>query len=724
MEKHDIFKIIKKKEYDKLKKYIKNNDINFDVKDKHFNYPIHYLIKYNDFEIIDFILKNIEVRLDILDTDGRNLLYIPIKFNYIKVLEVLLKYNNNSIGVNIIDKKDKLGLTGLHYSCVFNNLPSLKLLLDSGGDLFITDNDQSNCFDICFEYERNDILLYLLKKVDNLNFLNSNSKNILQIAFERENMLIINYLLENNIFFNINNKDSEYGNTILHTATILNYDIEIIKKLIIAKANVNLQDFVGNTPLHYAINEKNIKLINLYIDNFNNFNIENLDGNTVLHSYLINMNLSNIENFIKTEEFKILKYLIENSNLNIQNNNGKTSLHILVLKGLWDNDIILLLLKKKEINIFIEDNDNFSVFSYINNKDKIINIAAESYYYQLQKNKKILKDKWEINCADQDFNNIIDTENKKKCISKIKTVILKNKKSIPNMKNIEVKLEYDVFVNTCYYTGNNLDTIFGLSWLKLKYNNIKFILSYPLTINNKLEEYYKKMGVYYNWKIDFSNIQIMWSYQKLIYPSNFDQLVNNINYSDIDFIIIPLGIDISNKENLSHANILIWNVKKNIVERFEPHGANHPINFNYNSGLLDKLLENKFRQINDEIIYRSPEEYLPVIGFEILENLEDNKCKRIGDPNGFCGLWCIWWCNQKLLYPNLPSEDLANYLIKRLKMDNKKFKNVIRNFSKNITDLRNNYLEKYSIDINDWIVNNYDQEIIDNLEKDILEILN
>ena len=724
MEKDEIFNLIKNKQYDKFKKYIKNNNVNLDIKDKHFNYPIHYLVKYNDYEIIDFVLKNNNIRLDILDTDGRNLLYIPIKFNYLKVLDVLLKYNKNSIGVNIIDKKDKLGLTGLHYSCIFNNLESLKILLQNNADLFITDNDQSNCFDICFEYERNDILLHLIKKIDDLNFLNSNSKNILQIAFERENMLIINYLINNKVFFNINNKDSEYGNTILHTATILNYDIEIIKKLLEVNANVNIQDFVGNTPLHYAISEKNIQLINLFINNFDNFNIENLEGNTVLHSYLINMNLTNIENYIISKEFKILKFLIENTNLNIQNNNGKTPLLILVLKKLWDYDIIYNILKKKELNIFIEDNNNLSVISYLSNQSNIIDLVSESYYYQLQKNKKNLKDKWEINCADQDFNNIKDTDNKKKCISKIKSFIIKNKKSIPNMINFEVNLEYDVFVNTCYYTGNNLDTAFGLSWLKMKFNNIKFILSYPLTINNKLEKYYKKMGVYYNWKIDFSNIQIMWSYQKLIFPSNFNQIINNFDYSEVDFVIIPLGIDISNKENLSHANILIWDVKKNIIERFEPHGAYHPINFNYNSKLLDKLLENKFKQIDQKLKYRSPQEYLPVIGFEILENLEDDKCKRLGDPNGFCGLWCIWWCNQKLLYPNLSSEKLANYLIKRLKMDKKKFKNVIRNFSKNITDLRNNYLEKYSIDINDWIVNKYDQEIIDNLEKDILEIIN
>ena len=57
MENIDIFEIIKNKKYNLLKKIIKKNkNINFDIKDKHFNYPIHYLVKYNDYEIIDFVL--------------------------------------------------------------------------------------------------------------------------------------------------------------------------------------------------------------------------------------------------------------------------------------------------------------------------------------------------------------------------------------------------------------------------------------------------------------------------------------------------------------------------------------------------------------------------------------------------------------------------------------------------------------------------------------------
>ena len=251
------------------------------------------------------------------------------------------------------------------------------------------------------------------------------------------------------------------------------------------------------------------------------------------------------------------------------------------------------------------------------------------------------------------------------------------------------------------------------------FNNIKLLLDYPLTKNQLIENEYKKLGLYYNFKLEFSNISIIWCYNKIFYPTYFDQFFEK-DLSDYNYIIISIAIETANK---SHANILIYNINKKTIERFEPNGKNHPRDFNYNSTLLDNLLENKFKQIDNKIKYIKPSDYLPVIGFQILESIESNKCSRIGDPNGFCAVWCIWWIEQKLNYPDLDSKNLATKLIELIKIKNIKFKTIIRNFSKNITDLRDNYLKKYDLDINDWINDNYTEDIVDNLEKDIIKLI-
>ena len=292
-------------------------------------------------------------------------------------------------------------------------------------------------------------------------------------------------------------------------------------------------------------------------------------------------------------------------------------------------------------------------------------------------------------------------------------------KTIKNLyEEILFTIDDIVFENNYFYTGSTIDILFGLIYLHNNFKNINFIIDYPLSQNNKLINYYEKIGLDYDYKIEFINIEILWSYQKLIYITNFDSLLINLISKDERFIIIPLGIEITEG---SHANIIIFDKINKIIERFEPNGAYTLYNFNYNSKLLDSLLKNKFINLLNEYTYITPSDYLPIIGFQMLENI-NMKNIEIGDPNGFCAVWCIWWCKYKISNPNIESKKLAIELIKNIKLSNKSFKKIIRNFSKNIVILRDDILKKYNIDINDWINNNYTQDIIDNIEKDIISL--
>ena len=118
--------------------------------------------------------------------------------------------------------------------------------------------------------------------------------------------------------------------------------------------------------------------------------------------------------------------------------------------------------------------------------------------------------------------------------------------------------------------------------------------------------------------------------------------------------------------------------------------------------------------------YLRPVDFLPDIGFQILETLEDDKCKKLGDPNGFCAVWCVWWVEQRVSN-NMAPAFLSQELIKTIRLSGKSFKNLIRNYSMNIIKIRDTYLTKYKMDINDWITNNYEIDTIKQLEKDILD---
>jgi hypothetical protein len=228
------------------------------------------------------------------------------------------------------------------------------------------------------------------------------------------------------------------------------------------------------------------------------------------------------------------------------------------------------------------------------------------------------------------------------------------------------------------------------------------------------------MGLNYSFKMEFSNIEIVWSFMKLLFPTNFESILKN-RLNNSQFIIIPLGIEVSNG---SHANMIIIDTNNKLIERFEPNGMNPPRGFYYNPKLLDEILKNKFEELLNDYKYVSPSEYLPPIGFQILETIEESKCKKIGDPNGFCAVWCVWWAEQKVTNNEINSKQLAEELIKQIKFSNKSFKKLIRNYSMNIVRIRDEYLKKYNINIDNWMVGNYDEEVINNIEKDILDKIN
>ena len=57
------------------------------------------------------------------------------------------------------------------------------------------------------------------------------------------------------------------------------------------------------------------------------------------------------------------------------------------------------------------------------------------------------------------------------------------------------------------------------------------------------------------------------------------------------------------------------------------------------------------------------------------------------------------------------------------KLENKSFKNVIRNFSQKISKLRDQFLQKNDLNIDKWLLEDISNEQFDSLEQDIINIL-
>ena len=209
-----------------------------------------------------------------------------------------------------IDAQDQEGNTALMLASQNGYFDIVKLLVDNGAYI-----DIKNKYGItAIDYSRNSEILKLFMDIAPYYILNNKEILIYQSNFDNEENVKI--LLNNGIDVNY---IGPYGTT----AIILARSIEIVKILIDAGANINMQDNNGNTILMNVSARGQSDILELLLEHGANINIKDKYGRTAF-TYAVSAGNDNI-----------IKILLKNGyNINTQNNNdGNTALSIAVLSG-------------------------------------------------------------------------------------------------------------------------------------------------------------------------------------------------------------------------------------------------------------------------------------------------------------------------------------------------------------------------------------------------------
>jgi len=717
-----LFDLLHKNNVDEFKKVLESSDdIDVNIRDENNNYLLTHAIHLTNIELINLLIKK-GARLDIIDIDGRPILFIPINRGLNDLLEILLAENKKQIGVPIVDMYDSYNKIPLHYAINRKNMNAIKLLLEYGSNVNYQDKDGLNALHLAIYSRSYDICKLIIEHGVNINSTCNTGESALHIACNLNLYDIVELLIKNKI--NVNKQDYEHNFTAFHYAVNIN-NKNIIMILLKNNAGVNIQDAYGNTIIHYCIIEKNLEILELIIMNTINkinYNLWNIEGKIPLH-LLFDDIPDRVNDF--------LNILLPHSNLNIQENiTGNSNLHNLCKFDIWPSyeDI----LKTNKIDIFICNKAEQRPVDYVKKEklDKFINIISHSYINRLRLNEGDWKDRWDNVCtkelyelsdADKKEFNITNDNKHDMCFSIIKQKLYnimnesdKYKRcSIPSYpikkSTIAINITEGTPIKFSTFTGSTMDVLIGLIYLLKKHKNACSTLSKNFLENTNLCDYYKSIGIIMSNRCEFLNFEIVWVQYKLHLIDNFDEnILKCIKNQNKRFIIIPVGIEL--REG-AHANYLIYDKIKNDIHRFEPHG-NTVIGLNYNGELLDNLLEKKFRDIITNVIYVRPHQFLPKIGFQLLDIAE--KKKNLGDI-GFCALWSIWYVDMRLTYSDLPQNKLIDKLFITLRKGNVSFKNMIRNYSINIIKIRDDIFDKAGIDINDWMNETYTETQFNNI---------
>ena len=74
-------------------------------------------------------------------------------------------------------------------------------------------------------------------------------------------------------------------------------------------------------------------------------------------------------------------------------------------------------------------------------------------------------------------------------------------------------------------------------------------------------------------------------------------------------------------------------------------------------------------------------------------------------------------------YDEVSRIQLVKELINKIKGENISFKHMIRDYTKNITDLRDKYLKKSGLDINNWLNDDFNDEQLNLFNKILTDLI-
>lgn len=721
-----------------------------EIKDESGNIPLFYAIRFFNIESIQIILQYTTFYYT-KNSDGDNCIHLAIKSQNLKIFQIITSQFKDIVS------KNNVGESYLHLAIKFKCYDMIEHFIKISHSQQALFDDLLNSTEYKYNFT---IIHYICISLD---------LRVLEILQTHDLLEKINGDIQDNsgnTFYHyfINNIvsmqkiDAETAIKLLKISTLLNK----------INFNINLFNIDGNTPTHIFFSNINIfsqhnlsEMINHIVTN-SDINVQNFQGASVFYYMVKNNYWKQIFNILIHKKIDIFIIASDNS-----------TIFDFILKS--DYDIFIDMIVKSYLFQLSKSQSTSKWLDYWDNRCKKVLKSNE-----LNDTEKELLSTLNVKFDDNSNINLCETIIRTKISRSIDTFLeSKNifkiqQTSFPIQRYFTQLIAQYPNIQISTFTGSTLDVFIGLIFLCKKFNTIKTSidlipdkthtiecvttqlngvgLGTTIDVNKKILERGNKgiarslyredinmnqtntstevkkkpkreTGLNINLNTikicEITKFEILWINKRLILPSTEKNTLCNYikNLKNVDWFLIPIGIEVNSN---SHANYLIISLKNKEIERFEPHGSHPPLGLNYDAELLDGILENLFLDL--DFTYYKPSDYLPKIGFQRIE-IKELKNDYIGDPNGFCAVWCIWWADMRISNPNIPREKLLKIILRELINTKYSLRKMIRDYSSYITDLRDSVLIKANTNINEWINDSITDENMELLEFSIYDTI-
>jgi ankyrin repeat protein len=252
-----------------------------------------------------------------------------------------------------INAQDKGEYTALHYAILYKSEMATKALLTHEDvDDKVKNNKNETALHLASYWKDIpvDLFNFIFKKSTNLNAQNFNGHTAFHLAiFSTSEIATKALLTHEDVDVNIKNN---YNETALHLASKwTDIPVDLFKIILEKSKEINSQDIMGDTALHYAIlRESEIATKELLVHSDVDVNVKNYNNNeTALH----------LACKWKDMPMDLFKFILEKSTdvINAQDDEGWTALHYAIQNPKFHSKIhVEELLKHKDVNVNVENN--------------------------------------------------------------------------------------------------------------------------------------------------------------------------------------------------------------------------------------------------------------------------------------------------------------------------------------------------------------------------------
>jgi ankyrin repeat protein len=212
--------------------------------------------------VVSYLL-DIGADIEVCDDDGLSPLFLAGQ--HLEIISMLIDR-----GAHIMTRSNTyLNYAALHYYASLGQLEGLKLLLNCGCDIHITDNNANTALHYAAKTYDCNVATLLLEHGIDINAKNDDGETALHIAAENDFLELSSMLIDNDI--DIEAKTLSLGSTALHVAVRKN-NLKLIELMSRRHADVNSKNTAGETALQLAAQASLVHVCSLLIEHGANVN--------------------------------------------------------------------------------------------------------------------------------------------------------------------------------------------------------------------------------------------------------------------------------------------------------------------------------------------------------------------------------------------------------------------------------------------------------------------